>query len=54
MEDIRIVLDELFFFQLPLATTALVGCLLADPVVDRLSMVRRLLRLREQVAGSGL
>ena len=37
-----------------LATTALVGRLLADPVVDRLSMVRRLLRLREQVAGSGL
>ena len=29
------------------ATTALVGRLLADPVVDRLSMTRRLLRLRE-------
>jgi len=32
-----------------LATTALVGRLLADPVIDRLSMARRLLRLREQV-----
>ena len=37
-----------------LATTALVGRLLADPVVDRLSMVRRLLRLREQVGDDRL
>ena len=37
-----------------LATTALVGRLLADPVVDRLSMVRRLLRLREQVGAERL
>jgi hypothetical protein len=37
-----------------LATTALVGRLLADPVVDRLSMVRRLLRLREQVGDERL
>lgn len=36
------------------ATTALVGRLLADPVVDRLSMVRRLLRLREQVGDERL
>jgi transposase len=37
-----------------LATTALVGRLLADPVVDRLSMARRLLRLREQVGDERL
>jgi hypothetical protein len=37
-----------------LATTALVGRLLADPVVDRLSTVRRLLRLREQVGDERL
>ena len=37
-----------------LATTALVGRLLADPIVDRLSMVRRLLRLREQVGDDRL
>jgi len=37
-----------------LATTALVGRLLADPVVDRLSVVRRLLRLREQVGDERL
>jgi transposase len=36
------------------ATTALVGRLLADPVVDRLSMARRLLRLREQVGDDRL
>lgn len=36
------------------STTALVGRLLADPVVDRLSMVRRLLRLREQVGDERL
>lgn len=36
------------------ATTALVGRLLADPVVDRLSMTRRLLRLREQVGDDRL
>ncbi|MCA9972609.1 MAG: IS21 family transposase [Anaerolineales bacterium] len=36
------------------STTALVGRLLADPVVDRLSMVRRLLRLREQVGDARL
>jgi transposase len=37
-----------------LATTALVGRLLNDPVVDRLSTVRRLLRLREQVGDDRL
>lgn len=37
-----------------LATTALAGRLLADPVMDRLSMVRRLLRLREQVGDERL
>jgi transposase len=37
-----------------LATTALVGRLLADPAVDRLSTVRRLLRLREQVGDERL
>lgn len=37
-----------------IATTALVGRLLADQVVDRLSMVRRLLRLREQVGDERL
>ncbi len=37
-----------------LATTALVGRLLADPVVDRLAMVRRLLRLRESVGDERL
>jgi hypothetical protein len=36
------------------STTALVGRLLADPVVDRLSTVRRLLRLREQVGDERL
>lgn len=36
------------------STTALVGRLLADPVMDRLSMVRRLLRLREQVGDERL
>lgn len=37
-----------------LATSALVGRLLADPVVDRLAMVRRLLRLREQAGDERL
>lgn len=37
-----------------LATTTLVSRLLADPVVDRLPMVRRLLRLREQVGDERL
>lgn len=36
------------------ATSALVGRLLADRVVDRLSMARRLLRLREQVGDERL
>jgi hypothetical protein len=36
------------------AASAVVGRLLADPVVDRLSMVRRLLRLREQVGDERL
>jgi len=36
------------------STTAFVGRLLADPVIDRLSMVRRLLRLREQVGDERL
>jgi transposase len=37
-----------------LSTTVVVGRLLADPVVERLSMVRRLLRLREQVGNERL
>lgn len=36
------------------STTALVGRLLNDPVIDRLSTVRRLLRLREQVGDERL
>lgn len=40
---------QLVATDIGVATTALVGRLLADPAVDRLSTVRRLLRLREQV-----
>jgi len=39
---------QLVAADIGLATTALVGRLLSDPAVDRISAVRRLLRLREQ------